>query len=534
MLMSTLTESAPVSIDPTSPAKRRSDYQRLADLVRTSALREQIAVISPLDGTTVGTIPHCSAEDVETAVQRARTAQSLWAALPLSERVKPFIAAHTMFLDSRYAFSDIIQLENGKSRVHALLESFDAAINSRYYAFNARKYIGTKRVLGAFPPFTRTTEVRHPWGVVGMISPWNYPLTLTIPDVIPALIAGNTVVLKPSELTPFTVLMGLELLRKAGVPEDVFQVVTGEGHTTGSALVERSDFVMFTGSTAVGRKVAEQCARRLIPYSMELGGKNPAIILDDVDVDKSIAALMDGTIVGGGQTCVSYERLYVHDKVYDTFVPRLAEAMKATKLGTSLTDMHQDMGPLISQTHFQKVKSHVDDAKLKGARVLAGGNPRPEFGPTCYEPTLLENVTPDMTLYGIETFGPVLSVYRVASDAEAVAACNDSPFGLHASVFGRNTRRAHTLAQQIHAGTVSINENYKAVWASMNSTQGGFKQSGSGRRHGREGITKYTQTQNISTQYVLPLSPSRLLPPERWDRFFGLVLRVMRYIPGLR
>lgn len=512
----------------------RTTYQHLADQISTAGPRASIEVISPLNGELVGAIPICTADDVRMAVERARAAQQAWSALPLRERVRPFLAAHDVFLKSRQAFADLIQIENGKARVHALLESFDTAINARYYSFNASRYIGTRRLRGAFPPFTRTSEMYHPWGVVGIISPWNYPLTLTIPDAIPALIAGNAVVLKPSELTPFTVLLALKHLRELGLPEDIFQVVTGDGATTGSALVDSVDFVMFTGSTAVGRKIAEHCARRFIPCSMELGGKNAAVVLDDAEMHRAIPAIVDGSIVGSGQTCVSYERLYVHGSIYDTFVPRLADAFRAVKLGASITDMQQDMGPLISEAQFLKTKLHVDDAVGKGAKVLAGGAARPDLGPAFFEPTLLENVTSDMILHSTETFGPVVSVYRFESDDEAISACNDSVHGLHASVFGRNTRRAHAVARRIQAGTVSINENYKAVWASMNSTQGGFKHSGTGRRHGREGITKFTQTQNISTQYVITLSPSRLLPPERWDKFWGLMLSVLKHIPGLR
>lgn len=524
------TVSAP--LPSSSPATR--DLQRLVQFVTSAGPRPTIRVVSPLTGETVGEVPACTVEDVQLAFERARTAQAAWAAVPVRERVKPFIAAHDAFLDSRFALADVIQLENGKSRLNAIEEPYDVALNLRYYGYRAQSLLGPKRKQGAMPPFTQTTEVRHPWGVVGLITPWNYPLNLAVGDAVAALMAGNAVVLKPSELTPFSVLAGIEILRKAGLPDDLFQVVTGDGGTTGAAVVERADFVMFTGSTAVGRKIAEQCGRRLISCSMELGGKNAAVVLEDADLERTTASVIDGALSGSGQTCVSFERLYVHDAVYDRFVQMVADGFNAIELSTSMTALGGRMGTLTSAEQLTKVRGHVDDAISKGARVLAGGKARPDVGPYFFEPTLLEGVTPEMALYTEETFGPVLSVYRIRSGEEAIAACNESAYGLHASVYSKDIRRARALAAQIQAGTVGINENHKVIWASMDAPQGGFKQSGIGRRHGREGITKYTQTQQISVQRLLPLTPGKLLPAGRWVQFFNVVLRLMRRTPGLR
>lgn len=489
---------------------------------------------SPLNGRLVGDVPACTSEDVELAFKRARAAQTAWAALPIRERVKPFLAAHDRFLDARFELADIIQWENGKARMHAVEEPYDVALNLRYYGYRAAAFLKPKRMQGAMPPLTRTYEVRHPWGVVGLITPWNYPLNLAIGDAVAALMAGNAVVLKPSELTPFSVLAGIEILRKAGVPHDLFQVVTGDGATTGAAVVERADYVMFTGSTAVGRKIAAQCGSRLIACSMELGGKNPAVVLEDADPEWTAASLIDGMTAGSGQTCVSFERLYVHDAIYERFVPMLAERIKAIELSTSMTALGGRMGTLTSAAQLAKVSSHVEDAVSKGARVLAGGKARPDVGPYFFEPTLLEGVTPEMALYTEETFGPVMAVYRVKTDEEAIAACNASDYGLHASVYSNDIKRARRMAARIEAGTVGVNENHKVVWASLDAPQGGFKQSGLGRRHGREGITKYTQTQQVSVQHVLPLTPSKYLQAERWVQFFNVVLRLMKRTPGLR
>lgn len=510
------------------------DLQPLTRFVTTAAPRPQIQVISPLTGAPVGEVPFCDSEDVQLAFTRARAAQKAWAALPIHERVKPFLTAHDRFLDARFALADVIQLENGKSRINAVEEPYDVALNLRYYGYRAASFLGSKRRRGAMPPFTRSYTVRHPWGVVGLITPWNYPLNLAISDAIAALIAGNAVVLKPSELTPFSVLAGIEILYGAGLPENLFQVVTGDGATTGAAVAERADYVMFTGSTAVGRKIAEQCGRRLIACSMELGGKNPAIVLEDADLERAAASITDGALSGSGQTCVSFERLYVHDAVYDRFMPLLAERFKAVELSTSMTAIGGRMGTLTSAAQLEKVSRHVADAVSKGARVLAGGKARPDVGPYFFEPTLLTDVGPEMALYAEETFGPVLSAYRLTSDDEAAAACNDSPYGLNASIYSRDIQRARRLAARIEAGTVGINENHKVIWASLDAPQGGFKQSGLGRRHGREGMTKYTQVQQISVQKVLPLTPSKLLPDARWVQFFNVILRLMRRTPGLR
>lgn len=529
-----VSHASATSATPLPAISVQRDLQRLTRLVTTAGNRAQIPVISPLNGALVGEVPACTSEDVQLAFERARAAQAAWAALPIKERVKPFIAAHDAFLDARFELADVIQLENGKARMHAVEEPYDVALNLRYYGYRAASLLAPKRRKGAMGPFTLTTEMRHPWGVVGLITPWNYPLNLAICDALAALIAGNAVVLKPSELTPFSVLAGIEILRDAGLPHDLFQVVTGDGASAGAAVVERADFVMFTGSTAVGRKIAEQCGRRLISCSMELGGKNPVVVLDDADLERTTASVIDGTIAGSGQTCVSFERLYVHDAIYDKFVPMLADGLKALELSTSMTALGGRMGTLTSAAQLAKVREHVEDAVSKGARVMAGGKARPDIGPYFFEPTLLEGVTPEMALYADETFGPVLAAYRVKSDDEAVAACNDSTYGLHASIYSKNIKRARNLAARIEAGTVGINENHKVIWASLDAPQGGFKQSGIGHRHGHEGITKFTQSQQISVQRVLPLTPSKYLSAGRWVQFFNVVLRLMRRTPGLR
>ena len=259
--------------------------------------------------------------------------------------------------------------------------------------------------------------------------------------------------------------------------------------------------MMFTGSTATGRKVAAQCGERLKDCSMELGGKNALLVLPDAPLWRAVPGAVQGITSNSGQLCISIERVYVHDAVYDAFVPRLAEALRAVRLGSSLT-FADDMGSLASAEQLAKVAAHVDDAVGKGAEVLAGGRARPDLGPYFYEPTLLAGVTEDMELCRAETFGPVAAVYRCSSVDEMVARANDSEYGLNASVWTRDVRAGREIAARIQTGTVNVNEAYAATWASA-APMGGWKQSGLERRHGRHGILKYTDPQTVAAQHLL-------------------------------
>jgi succinate-semialdehyde dehydrogenase/glutarate-semialdehyde dehydrogenase len=280
-----------------------------------------------------------------------------------------------------------------------------------------------------------------------MITPWNYPLTLPLSDAIPALLAGNGVVLKPDHQTPFSALCALKLLFDAGLPRDLFQVVIGDGPSVGGAIIENADFVMFTGSTATGKLVAEKAAARLIGFSAELGGKNPMIVLDDAPLSRAVQGAINASFSNAGQLCMSIERLYVQDSIYDTFVPGFVDAVKGLSMGIQ-RDFSAKIGSLISAEQLEKVSGHVNDAVSRGATVLAGGKHRPDIGPYVFEPTVLENVTEDMLLCRGETFGPVVAIYRFHSDDEAVALANDTTYGLNASVWG-SPKRARALARQI-------------------------------------------------------------------------------------
>ncbi|MCU0310761.1 MAG: succinic semialdehyde dehydrogenase [Acidimicrobiales bacterium] len=504
----------------------------LASLVTTVADRPRQASHAPFDGSLVGEVPTCTAEDVVAAVARARAAQRDWAARPLAERADAVLRFHDLVLDRQAELLDVTQVETGKSRLSALEECLDVAMTARYYARTARRHLRPSRRQGAVPGLTRTVVHHHPKGVVGVISPWNYPLTLAVSDAVPALLAGNGIVLKPDAQTPFTALAVIELLYEAGVPRDLFQVVTGSGSTLGTPMIDHVDHLMFTGSTATGRIVAEQCGRRLIDVSAELGGKNPMIVLADADVDATVEAAVRACFSNSGQLCISIERLYVEDPAYDRFVPAFADRVASMVIGPGF-GWEVEIGCLASRDQLEAVSRHVDDAVAKGARVLAGGRARPDLGPLFYEPTLLEGVTAEMELHRTETFGPVVAVERVRDADDAVERANDTCYGLNASIW-TVPRRGEALARRIRAGTVNVNEGYAAAWASHDAPMGGMGDSGLGRRHGREGILKYTEAQTVAVQRLLPIGPVPGMAPETYARVMTTAARVMRRLPFLK
>jgi succinate-semialdehyde dehydrogenase/glutarate-semialdehyde dehydrogenase len=450
----------------------------------------------------------------------------------MSERKAIFLRYHDLILQHQEELLNLLQVETGKSRLTALDELFDVVINSRHYAVRAERYLRPRRRKGALPLLTHTMELHQPVGVVGIISPWNYPLALAISDAIPAILAGNCVVLKPAEETPFIAIYAAQLLYEAGLPPEVFQVVTGKGRIIGPVFIKEANYLCFTGGTSTGRLLAGQAGERLIKCSMELGGKNPAIVLDDADLDKAVTGILRGSFANSGQLCVHMERVYVQGGIYDRFVPELVRRVKEMKVSAAL-DFSADMGSLISQDQLDKVTRHVEDALRKGAVLLAGGKARPDIGPFFFEPTLLTNVTPEMALYAEETFGPVVSIYRFEDVEQAIQLANASAYGLNSSVWTRNVRQGQQIASRLQTGTANINEALNASWGSVDSPMGGMKASGLGRRHGKEGMLKYTETQTVSTQSLMLIGPNRFLPPERYAKAMAVVLKLMKAIPGL-
>lgn len=495
--------------------------------------RPSSPVVAPSSGEPFAEAPLGTGEDVAEAVCRGRAAQRAWGSRSCADRARVFLRYHDLVLERQDLLLDVLQIESGKARKHAFEEVADVAIVSRYYAIHARRHLRPRRRKGALPVLTATWEHHHPLGVVGIISPWNYPLSLSMTDAIAALMAGNAVVLKPDQQTPYTALAAIDLLYEAGLPADLFQVVTGRGRELGGPLIQLTDSICFTGSTQTGRTIARLAGERLVGCSLELGGKNPMLVLADADLEYTATGAERACFANAGQLCISIERLYVERPIYDRFLELFGARTRAMKLGSSF-DYGMDMGSLASRDQLEKVQSHVNDAVSKGATAVAGGRARPELGPFFFEPTILTGVTDEMTLAKDETFGPVVSIYPFDTIDEAIERANATPFGLNACIWTRNTRRGRRIATRIRSGTVNVNEAYAATWASVDAPMGGCKDSGLGRRHGAQGILKYTEAQTVSVQRILPIAAAPVFSERGWARFLSTSLRLIRRIPGLR
>ena len=501
-----------------------SDLLRLRALL--TATGPAMELRSSITGEVMGELPTSTPADVEVGAQLAHRAQAGWAARPIAERARLLLDFHDHLLDQRDYFIDLLQ-SHGKDRLSAANEVFHLALTARYYGRTARRYLRSERGNGILPLLTRVDRHYVPMGLVGVIGPWNYPLTMAICDGLAALVAGNAIMLKPDHQTPLAPLAAVDLLRRTGLPPDLWQVVHGRGTVVGPELINVSDYVCFTGSTATGRTVAAQCADRLIGCSLELGGKNPMVILDDADVEAAVEGAVRASFFNAGQTCLATERIYVVEPLFERFVRAFVTQTKTIRLGHA-PDFEHDMGSLINQDQLERVSAHVEDARAKGATVLTGGRQREDIGELFYEPTILTGVTPEMECYTDETFGPVVSVYSVIDDDDAVERANDSDYGLNASVWTSEHDRGRRVASKIKCGTVNVNEGFAATLGSIDAPMGGMKNSGLGRRQGQDGIRRFVDVQSVATQTGIPLAPSHGLDGKSFTSVMTGLLRVLK------
>jgi len=462
---------------------------------------------NPATGETLREFEGASVAEVGAAVERARAAQPAWAELGVRARIEMLRRFQRLLHQNKDDVARTITRENGKPQAEALVTEVVVALDAaRFIIENAPAALKPEPVPhGNLVMKTKSAHlVREPYGVIGIISPWNYPFSTPATEGLAALAAGNAVVIKPSEFTPLAALELASLLHEAGVPQEVFQVVVGDG-LAGAGLVEAPvDKIIFTGSVRTGKRVAEIAAKKLLPVVLELGGKDPMLVLDDADLEVATSAALWGAFMNCGQTCLSVERCYVHRSLYENFLAKVVEKTRKLRVGNGM-DSATDVGPMIHEQQLRVVEAHVADAVARGARLLTGGRRLPELGSNFYAPTVLADVTHEMLIMREETFGPVLPVMPFAAADEAVSLANDSEFGLAASVWTSHRHRGEALARRIQAGTVMVNDVISCFGISE-APHGGVKSSGIGRAHGRLGLEEMVRIKYVDSD-LLPRMP---------------------------
>ena len=475
----------------------------------------EIAVENPATGEVIAHVADFSAERVAELARIGRAAQVGWQALGFDARARVMKRMQKWVMDNADRLVETIVSETGKTYEDAFMVEINYTGGAiAYWAKHAEKFLADEKIRATtLAVIGKKLVTRYEaLGLIGVIGPWNYPLTNSFGDCIPALLAGNSVILKPSEITPLTSLLLAEGLAESGLPDGVFQVATGRGET-GAALVDEVDMIMFTGSTETGKKVMARAAQTLTPVALELGGKDPMIVLSDADLDRAANLAVYYSMLNGGQTCISIERVYVEEPVYDEFVQKVVDKVGALRQGQSTGPATVEVGAVTFPRQLEIIEDHVRDALAKGARALTGGRRRPGKG-MFYEPTVLVDVDHSMKAMTEETFGPTLPIMKVADAEQALELANDSPYGLGGAVFGER-KRAERLARRMQAGAVCVNDallNYVAVELPM----GGWKASGLGTRHGAAGIRKFTKQQAIfisrvhlkNDVYMFPYRPA--------------------------
>ncbi len=491
---------------------------------------EGIPVENPATGAIVATVPDLDAAALAELARRGRAAQPIWEAYGFEGRGRVLSRMQKWVMDNADRIVRTIVSETGKTYEDAQLAEISYGGGAfGFWAKEAEGYLADERVRtsAVFVKGKKLILRYKPLGLIGVIGPWNYPLTNSFGDCIPALAAGNSVILKPSEVTPLTSLLLAEGLRECGIPEDVFQVATGRGQT-GAALIEQVDMIMFTGSTRTGRKVAEAAGRRLIPASLELGGKDPMIVLADADLERAANVATYYSMQNSGQTCISIERAYVEAPVYDEFVAKVTEKVRALRQGVPDGGPGTvEVGSMTFPPQVDIVEDHVNDALAKGARALTGGH-RGKGSGHFFEPTVLVDVDHSMKIMQEETFGPTLPIMKVADAEEAVRLANDSPYGLAGSVFSRDTARGEEIARRVESGAVCVNDAI-INFAALELPMGGVKASGLGSRHGAGGIRKYCSQQAIlvTPRLALKREPHFFPYSRRGTKRLGKALKLL-------
>lgn len=477
-----------------------------------------IQVTSPFTGKPVGEAPSSSRADVLAAVARAREAQPAWAARPLAERVALLRRFQEILLDEREAVARLVTQETGKPLVESLGVDVLAALDATKWACeNAPRVLKAQKLRLGNPLFLgRVSHVeRAPLGVVGIISPWNYPLAIATGNVVFALVAGNAVVLKPASFTPLTALKARDLMTRAGIPEDVFLVAPGRGKEAGEALIDADiDHLVFTGSVPVGRHVDARLTARGIRSTMELGGSDPAIVLEDAP-EHAARGIAWARFTNAGQTCAAVKRVYVQRGVYDAFVADLVKRASALRLGDPM-EPETEVGCLTDPRSVHEMEELVADARKRGGRVLCGGRARPDVGKQVFEPTIVADLPPDARLLTEECFGPILPVVPFDDVEDAIRIANGTRFGLTASVWTRDLDKGAAIARRLEAGTVTVND-HAYTFAASETPWGGVKDSGHGRTHGEQGLLEMTRTRHVN------LVPPRV--PSVWWFPYGPQLR---------
>ncbi len=491
-----------------------------------------IAVENPATGKLISTVPIVGSDELAQMAARGREAQPGWAELGFEGRGRILRRAQKWMSDNMERVVEVVVSESGKTYEDAQLADWGHVVAALgFWAKQAPRYLEDEQVPSWNNPIVAGKKLiirDAPIGLVGVIGPWNYPITNSFGDCVPALAAGNSVILKPSEVTPLSSLLMEEMLHECGIPENVFQVATGDG-STGAALIDEVDCIMFTGSTKTGKAVAKAAAERLIPCYLELGGKDPMIVLADANLDRAANAAAFYSMNNGGQVCISVERVYVEEPIYDEFVQKVTDNVRKIRQGAPDGGIGSvDVGAVTFPPQLDIVDSHVKDAVDKGAKVLVGGHPRPGGG-RFYEPTVLVDVDHSMRIMTEETFGPTLPIMKVPDADEALRLANDSEYGLQASVWTRDIERGEALARRVEAGVVTVNDaqvNYTA----LNLPMGGWKSSGLGTRHGAAGIRKYTKVQSLLVTKVAPKRDLHMFPYSKTRT--KLLARMVRFLYG--